>query len=480
MDPIHRFISIQTGYPKEEWIKNADLKYLYEQALIFRQKPVNYSKKILNIIANRIDDPKEIEELNQQIEILLKQAKEENQPETDLYISQAIEILANDYWLLNEMKAQGADQNNILLLKETIITDAIGVGERLFRNAMRKVQALKKANLELDRSKVKPLLQWVQDGSFDLNQSLTISPDIKRIHLIINAGRSTRVRTTIPKGVIYLGGKPLIQHTIDAGKKAGFEKTLVVLGFKKNINEAFLDKSVLTALQPTVEGTAHAVMSVFPALKNFKGVLLVSYSDMPFIRGKTLKRLLEKQESENAVMTILTTSRKKRPEFGRLIKDEQGNYLRIAQVRIEETDADQVDAGFYCFKCPEFWDFLGDVSNENNRYEYYLTDILNKISSSGQLINGHKTDNELETFGINRPNELIKAFEVAHHLNDNTLSFSELTECFNNYPDHFKKEVLKFYQKFYLLTASKKHFTKLNMSQIEKSLSSQIGALFYY
>lgn len=473
---LEEFITNLVGVPQNVWRENADLNYLYNCAAEFRLNRSRYTKKILALIRPRIQNPAELDELQAIVQHLVDQATSQAKPEIDIYISQAIEIVANDFWLLGEMQKQGAPPNAVFLLKRNIGSEAIDVGKRLLNNAKRKVQALSLSKVELDEKKIQSLNKL----KFDTNASPVAQflNAAKRIHLIINAGRSTRLRTTIPKGVLYLDGKPLIQHTIDAGRNAGFDATIVVLGFKKDSNALFLDKNIQIITQATIEGTAHAVMCAHSALKNFKGTLLISYSDMPFMQAETLQKLLEKHESSQPVMSILTTRSENNPEFGRLVRDSQGHYLRIAQARIEQTKAEQADAGFYCFQSPAFWPYLLEIENRNNRYEYYLTDILHKISSAGQAIVGHETNDAIETLGINRPHEFIKALEIAYFLRKR-YSHDQLFEYNRHQPPEFQEQFVEFYRQFQISPVNHLyHSTIHDVNLIKKACTKQIGAIF--
>jgi len=480
MMTIEEFITDCVGLPRDIWQKNSDLDYLFSCAQHFRENPSAYVDYILDIITPRIRSSSQLDEIKGIARGLLRQGISQNDPEMDIYIAQALEIIVNDYWLLEEMAGNNVNPDIIFMLKKNISEEAIDVGRRLFGNAIRKIEAIQLHDIPLDLTKVRPLGEVVSAQALSLEETIQISPEIKRIHLIINGGRSTRVRTTLPKGVIFLEGRPLIQYTIDAGRKAGFEATVVVLGFKKEINARFLSEDIFIITQPTIEGTGHAVMNAYRVLKDFKGTLLVSYSDMPFITPESLKRLVEIHERSQALMSILTTSNEKRPEFGRLVCDKKGNYLRIAQVRREEVETNEVDAGFYCFKCPDFWEYLKQVENRNNRYEYYLTDIMNIISSANIPIRGYKTLDEIETIGINRPDELIKALEIGNFLIKKKYSHTQLDGYYKQIPTTFRDEWLGFYQQFQVPGPSPRQTHEATMEQIQRQLTQQIGAIFYY
>jgi CTP:molybdopterin cytidylyltransferase MocA len=480
---IREFVTERSGVPEVVWRRSRDMDYLVNCAERLEKDGKRYAENIYGIIAPRLSTDADRSELRDRLQFLAKRSLQLGSVETDIFIAQAIEIVANDYWLIQRMITHNAPSRAIIMLKSTMVSGAIEVGRRLFCNAVRRIQAMKQGCVELDPSRIMKLGQvWLDQKVETESWATKIMPSTTRIHVVVNAGRSTRLRTTIPKGVIYLDDRPLIRYTIDAGKAAGFEQSVVVLGFKKDINEQFLRNDVSVVTQPSVKGTAHAVMSSGTALADFTGTLLVSYSDMPFITSVSLQRLVDMHEKSGAMLTILTTSSDRRPEFGKLVQNAEGHYLRIAQPRVEETLSDQADAGFYCFRCPDIWHYLEEVENRNNRYEYYLTDIMTILSSAGVPILGVETKDEIETLGINKPADLSTALEIGYLIHKKCYSHRQLHIALSRIRGKTESELLDYYKYQVLRVLSDRHSHdsykgNLNINRIRQAISNQVGAI---
>src|SRR5947209_1879846 len=76
--------------------------------------------------------------------------------------------------------------------------------------------------------------------------------------VIIAAGEGTRMRSATPKLLHELCGRPLIGWTVDAARKAGADKVIVVDGPDRALNEV-LHGQVELAVQERPLGTADAV-----------------------------------------------------------------------------------------------------------------------------------------------------------------------------------------------------------------------------
>ena len=73
--------------------------------------------------------------------------------------------------------------------------------------------------------------------------------------------------------------------------------------------------------------------------------------------------------------------------YGRVIRDEKGQVVKIVEQKDgtpEELAVDEVNAGIYCFDMSLLWDMLHNVTNDNARGEYYLTDIIGMLVSAVQ------------------------------------------------------------------------------------------------
>jgi len=90
--------------------------------------------------------------------------------------------------------------------------------------------------------------------------------------VILAAGRGTRMGSEMPKVLLEIGGKPVLQYAIDFWKKEGVGNFIFVLGYKKDAVLSFLEKSGLnkydTVYQEEQKGIAHALSYARPLIKD--------------------------------------------------------------------------------------------------------------------------------------------------------------------------------------------------------------------
>ena len=126
------------------------------------------------------------------------------------------------------------------------------------------------------------------------------------VAIILAAGKGTRMRSKYPKVLHKVGGKPMLQHVIDAATVAGADKKVIIVGHEAEMVEAMVGEQGTIALQAEQLGTGHAVMQTAEALKGFTGTALILCGDTPLLDGEELKKFCEAHQASGAAATVLT------------------------------------------------------------------------------------------------------------------------------------------------------------------------------
>lgn len=235
---------------------------------------------------------------------------------------------------------------------------------------------------------------------------------VNLVAVILAAGKGTRMRSKYPKVLHKVGGKPMLQHVIDAATVAGCDEKVVIVGHEAELVEKMVGSQGKIALQAEQLGTGHAVMQTAEALKGFTGTALILCGDTPLLEGEELKKFCEAHKASGAAATVLTAVMDDPFGYGRIVRDEKGNVQAIVEQK-DATEAQkaikEINTGIYCMECPLMFDILATLTNDNAQGEYYLTDVLEKLNQAGQKVGGVVTEDSDMVMGINSRKQLSVA-----------------------------------------------------------------------
>ena len=233
--------------------------------------------------------------------------------------------------------------------------------------------------------------------------------------IILAAGKSTRMKSALPKVMHPLCGRPVLSYVLDLAKALRIKKVVAVLGHQHARVKKVIPHGVKIAVQKKLAGTADAVKEALPLLKGFKGTVLVLYADHPLLQKDTLSRLLKQHAQNNSDATLLTAKLNKPSGYGRILRDKYATICGIA----EEKDADdfqkgikEINAGTACFNKDRLAEALKGVRANNRKKEYYLTDVVGIFYKKGLLIDSISTTDAREAQGINSRLDLSKAASI--------------------------------------------------------------------
>jgi len=231
--------------------------------------------------------------------------------------------------------------------------------------------------------------------------------------LILAAGKGTRMKSELAKVLHTLEGQPLLHYSLAAARGAGAEKIVVVVGHQaREVQERFADAGVIFIEQNPQLGTGHAAMQAKNELAEYPGLTVILCGDVPLLQPATIRNLLVKHAASGAKITVLTTYPASPQGYGRVVKDQAGNILKIVEERdaaAGEKSIGEINTGIYCVDTSFLFTALGKISNDNKQREYYLTYIVEIACRAGHKVQSQIAPDYIEVMGINTPEELSRA-----------------------------------------------------------------------
>ena len=221
------------------------------------------------------------------------------------------------------------------------------------------------------------------------------------------------MKSDLAKVLHVLEGKSLLHYSIEAARRAGAGKIVVIIGHQaQKIRKEFHNSGCIFVEQNPQLGTGHAVLQAKDVLATYQGLTVILCGDVPLLRPKTIKSLVESHVTAGAAVTVLTTIPAEPQGYGRIVKREDGSILKIVEER-EATDVEkkigEINTGIYCVNTPFLFSALTKIDNNNNQKEYYLTDIVEIACREGEIARPYIVLDYIEVMGINTPEELFLA-----------------------------------------------------------------------
>jgi bifunctional UDP-N-acetylglucosamine pyrophosphorylase/glucosamine-1-phosphate N-acetyltransferase len=230
--------------------------------------------------------------------------------------------------------------------------------------------------------------------------------------VLLAAGQGTRMKSDWPKVLHPLCGKPMLWHVLEALKTSATEKPVVVVGHGAGAVSNYLGDSADCVLQEPQLGTGHAAMQAEALLKGKTDYVIVTYADMPLLRGETFQRLVETQRLNAGPLTLLTVIADDPRGFGRIVRKADGTVEAIVEEYVatpEQQQIKELNVGAYCFKADWLWDALKRIEKNPKKGEYYLTDIVEIAVKDNLPVQAVIHDDFMETIGINTRVHLSEA-----------------------------------------------------------------------
>ncbi len=232
--------------------------------------------------------------------------------------------------------------------------------------------------------------------------------------VILAAGKGTRMKSSLPKVLFPICGRPMIDYVLDTAVAVEPKAIVVVVGHKgEQVSDSIISgwakandmiENVRFAWQKQMKGTGHAVMCAQSHLSSDCDNVLILCGDTPLITGDMLQKLTLNHISSNADLSLVTSLVDEPGDYGRIRRDKTGNIKGIVEANDllpPDMNIREINAGIYIAKKRTLDALLSKLDDKNAKQEFYLTDIVRKGVEAGCTVSTLLWKNATTIQGVN-------------------------------------------------------------------------------
>jgi bifunctional UDP-N-acetylglucosamine pyrophosphorylase/glucosamine-1-phosphate N-acetyltransferase len=232
-----------------------------------------------------------------------------------------------------------------------------------------------------------------------------------RAAIILAAGHGSRMKSNHAKPLHEVGGRTMLDWSLALAGAVQAARSVVIWGAHgPNVRERAEAAGAETALQDPPRGTGDAVAQARAALDGFEGDVIVLYADTPLIRPASIAALFDAL-SDGAAVSVLGFEPETPGGYGRLIEAPGGDLdaiVEAAEASPEQRAVRLCNSGVLAAPAELLFDLLGEVTNDNAKGEFYLTDVVALARKRGLRAKAVRADAG-EVLGVNSRADLAAA-----------------------------------------------------------------------
>ena len=244
----------------------------------------------------------------------------------------------------------------------------------------------------------------------------------RTVAVVLAAGLGTRMRSSLPKVLHPICGRPMVEYVLDAADAATGSRPLVVYSPATEAVRDAVAARADTALQDEPRGTGDALRAALAALDEEVEEVLVLSGDVPLVRGDLLSSLLEARGMDHAAIALVSVDAVDPTGLGRVIRNDGGTVERIVEDKDatdEERSIGEINAGLYAIEAAWLRRRIGDLLPSSATGELYLTDLVRFARDDGRLVAALEVDDDGRLTGINDRSQLARAeWDMRVEVND--------------------------------------------------------------
>ena len=241
---------------------------------------------------------------------------------------------------------------------------------------------------------------------------MTSAPFASPVVVVPAAGHGARMNSPLPAALHPICGRPMVAWPVRAALAAGAHRVVVVGGPDRALAPHLPERTALV-VQAEARGTGDAVRCAAGHIDCARPVVVLA-GDVPLITADTLAQLLVAHGASGAAATMLTMRLEDPTGYGRVVRDERGDIVRVAETRrpgdatLTELAIREVNTGVLCFDAAALLDVLDSAQGELR-----LPDVLPLLRAAGHRIAACETADHAVCLGVDDQADLAEVRALA-------------------------------------------------------------------
>jgi bifunctional N-acetylglucosamine-1-phosphate-uridyltransferase/glucosamine-1-phosphate-acetyltransferase GlmU-like protein len=235
--------------------------------------------------------------------------------------------------------------------------------------------------------------------------------------IILAAGLGKRLKTELPKPLVQINDKPMVEYIIDKIRFIDKESEIIMV-IRKESQEQFkkylASKNLHYVFQEKQLGTAHALKCALKTISSSEE-LLIMYSDTVLIRKESLRKLIDKHRENDNTVTFLSGTSNNRYPYALVVRNEKNRIIKMYEKKLPQTSPPfEFYVGPIIINSETARAYINEIEPDPDTGEYYIADLVNRIIENNYRVQSLIINDEKEYLGVNTPEDFNKAESLLH------------------------------------------------------------------
>jgi bifunctional UDP-N-acetylglucosamine pyrophosphorylase/glucosamine-1-phosphate N-acetyltransferase len=224
------------------------------------------------------------------------------------------------------------------------------------------------------------------------------------------AGEGTRMRSSRPKVLHDVCGRPMVAWPVLASRAAGASRVAVIVSPDHDLSSG-LPEGTETVVQSEADGTGGAIRAAHDLVRDSDTVVVLS-GDHPLITDEIIATMLETHRDAEAAATVMSVEVEEPGAYGRVVRDESGDVERIVEtkdpsgVSPEHLAIREINTGTYVFDAEPLVEALDGLQADSSTGEYYIGDVIPALRERGLRVAAYVAPDPAVNLGVNNRADL--------------------------------------------------------------------------